>query len=300
MIDDIKEKLESNPKCNLSKKELEVLYEINGNYFNSFEEYRNLRNKYEDFSKLFGSKYIANKVNDIDENTICYIGNLSISVLKFLELYNLRYLYGDLECSNPCEYNLENLEIIYGSVSVETLNGLENLEKVLHTSSLLLLYSSDLTNIELPFARSTYLYKTKYIENVIFKDGVKYIDIPEVKSIKNVIFPNSLKYLYLDMLGSLNSLELPNNVEFLSLNSIEKFDNYILPSNLYFFSIRSLKNSNGLILPSNLDRLVLNDLKCISGLEIPSNLDVYVQDEGKEFYLASKDELRKAKVLIKE
>lgn len=299
MIDDIKEKLESNPKCNLSKKELEVLYEINGNYFNSFEEYRNLRNKYEDFSKLFGSKYIANKVNDIDENTICYIGNLNISVLKFLELYNLRYLYGDLECSNPCEYNLENLEIIYGSVTVTTLNGLENLDKVLHTSTLLL-YSNEIKNIELPLAKFMYLYSTRYMENVAFKDGVDYIDLPEVKSIKNVIFPNSLKYLYLDMLGSLNSLKLPNSIEFLSLNSIEKFDNINLPSNLYFLSISSLKDCNGLILPNNLKRLVLNNLNCISGLEISSNLEVYVPDEGKEFGLVSNDELIKAKVLIKQ
>lgn len=298
MIDDIKEKLKSNPKCNLSRKELEVLYEINDNYFNLLEKYRNVRDIYSDFSKLLGSKYVANKINDIGENTICYIGNLDISVLNFLELYNLRYLYGDLECSNPYEYNLENLEIIYGSVSVESLNGLENLEKILHTSTLLL-YSSELKNIEIPFANYTYLYKTKYIENVVFKDEVKYIDIPEVKNIKNVIFPNSLKYLYLDMLISLDYLKLPDSIEFLSLNSIEKFDNYILPSNLYSLSIRSLKNSNGLILPNNLDRLVLNDLKCISGLEIPSNLEVYIQDEGKEFYLVSKDELRKAKVLIK-
>ena len=106
MLERLLDKIGINNKCNLSIEELRILYEIDHSLDINLDFVRRHRNNYEDFCKIFGKKYVARTSSDIDENTICYVGDLVID--KKLPTYNLRYVYGDLDCRLDNVYNLEN------------------------------------------------------------------------------------------------------------------------------------------------------------------------------------------------
>ena len=76
MINDIISKLEIYSNCKLGIEELKVLYEIDTTIYNDLSQYRDKRNNYEDFCRIFDKKYIARTPSEVNENTICYIGDL--------------------------------------------------------------------------------------------------------------------------------------------------------------------------------------------------------------------------------
>ena len=95
MIKKIQDKLLDNSNCRLSIEELFLLYSLNCNCIDELIEYRFKRDKYEDFCIMFGRDTVARNPYDINENTICYIGDLIID--KELPTYNLKYIYGKLD-----------------------------------------------------------------------------------------------------------------------------------------------------------------------------------------------------------
>jgi len=128
MLSELKEKLYFNPRCDLTISEFRILYELDFALYDNLNEYRDERNNYEDFSKLFGSKSIASNEEEITEDTICYIGDLIID--KKLPTYNLRYVYGNITYKLSKIYNLENLEIIYKDAYFKFCDLYENLNNL--------------------------------------------------------------------------------------------------------------------------------------------------------------------------
>ena len=128
MLEEIKRKIINNNDCDLSIEELKILYEIDTTLYSDISEYREKRNNYEDFCKMFGSLHVAHSPQEINIDTIAYIGNLYVE--EELPTYNLRYIYGNLYYDLDKIYNLENLELIFGNglfVNLKNSKGLENL-----------------------------------------------------------------------------------------------------------------------------------------------------------------------------
>ena len=125
MYETIINKLNNDIECELFIDELKYIYEDN---IKEFESIRILRNNYNDLCKLFGKKHVACTLEEINQDTICYIGDLVID--SKLPIYNLRYIYGSLQYKLNDMINLENLEIVVGNVyfgSMYNVEGLENL-----------------------------------------------------------------------------------------------------------------------------------------------------------------------------
>ena len=125
-------KLDIDINCELSVEELKLLYSIDYDIDYELFEYIDKRdNYYEDFCKIFGKEHVASTPSSITENTIAYIGDLSI--YKKLPTYNLKYIYGDLDYRLDKVYNLENLKLIIQDADFKYLKsaeGLENLEYI--------------------------------------------------------------------------------------------------------------------------------------------------------------------------
>lgn len=119
MIEDVLNKLDNDRYADLSVEELRVLYEIDESCDKKLSDYIGTRDNYNDFCKMFGRKHIACSFDEINLNTIAYIGNLFID--RRLPTHNLKYVLGSLIGKNRIA-NLENLEIVYGYLFVSDIN----------------------------------------------------------------------------------------------------------------------------------------------------------------------------------
>lgn len=215
MLDEIKKKLNDDINCRLDIRELKILYEIDDKLLENIDEYRNLRNNYEDLCTLFGKEHIATSINDINENTICFVGNLEIN--KELPTYNLRYIYGSLNYNLFEVTNLENLEIIYGSASFLPLmnyEGLENLKIVTDSLFFSILESIDLSTIDyVKYLNTGTFSMTIDTSTVSFPKIVEQLYIPFVNNVKNVRLPQGLKCINVLTLDSIRGLRLSSSTK---------------------------------------------------------------------------------------
>ena len=258
MLERLLDKIGINNKCNLSVEELRILYEIDYSLDINIDFVRRHRNNYEDFCKIFGKKYVARTSSDIDENTICYVGDLVID--KKLPTYNLRYVYGDLDCRLYNVYNLENLEKVYGQVLGFKEDDMVNLEGRFIKKFLI-----DLKKIDADTANDI-MEINKYINSVTIyckhSEMLKYIKLPDklyqlklfyLDSIEGLVFPKSLKQLYLssDNLNiitfedSLKKAVLPNDLSYIYLEGPISLKDVILPDSLKMLIITHSDNLAG-------------------------------------------------------
>ena len=131
MLEKIKTKLDRDINCDLNIEELKLLYFMDNDEYENLDYYHKNRNNYKDFCKIFGKDFVAQSIDEINENTIAYVGNLKIDYP--LPTYNLKYIYGNLDYRLDKVYNLENLEVIYSDAyfpKLEKAEGLENLRIV--------------------------------------------------------------------------------------------------------------------------------------------------------------------------
>ena len=233
MFEEIKYKIYNDIDTDLNVDELKVLYGIDNVYSNANKELIIYRRKdiYLDFCKIFGKSHVARTTSSITEDTIAYIGDLTIE--KKLPTYNLKYIYGSLNYRLDKIYNLENLEVIYRNANLRYIKCAEGLE------NLKLVGLIDCTNLE----NSEGLENLKYIQGV----GL----FPKLKIAKGLI---SLK----EILGGANftSLEYANGLENLEIINYGSAD------------FPNLKNSESLI---NLKYIRysawFNNIKSAKGLE---------------------------------
>ena len=155
MKEELIKKLNENINCDLSIEEIKLLYGIDYEYDGDFMGYQRDRdNHFNDLSKIFDKKYITEDINDINENTICFFGDLTID--DNIPTYNLKYVYGEIYIDYKYS-NLDNLEKVYGDISI--YNADNNLDRLsnLNRQKVLLLYEEldDLGDI----------YDIKYTEN---------------------------------------------------------------------------------------------------------------------------------------
>ena len=225
MYEAIINKLNNNIECELSINELKYIYEDN---FKEFESIRNLRNNYNDLCKLFGKKHVACTLEEINHDTICYVGNLYID--KKLPTYNLKYIYGDLDYRLSEVYNLENLEIIVGNAyfpSIYDVDGLENLSIIVGDGIF-----KYLDNVE-GLISLTRVYRDldlNYIKNSNGLNNLKFIG-------HNAHFVNLTETICLD-----NLEKIGGNAYFCSLESakgLEKLKK--IRGNAYFESLKSIE-----------------------------------------------------------
>ena len=224
MFEEIIDKLKNNINSELSIKELRDLYEIDSLTNIEFSLYRNRRNNYNDLCKIFGKEFVARTSSEIDENTICYVGNLCIGEL--LPTYNLKYIYGYLSYNLNRFYNLDNLEIVYDSFSannIETNERLDNLTRV---------YGIEINDIdEVVYNQSLITNKTKIligdlcISDLLNTNNIEYIignvlyDLDELYNFDNLkaimgagVFP------YIKSAKGLNNLKvIKKSADFYSL-----------------------------------------------------------------------------------
>lgn len=147
MLNYLINKLQNDINCELSDYELKILYDADYNnyaYFinmyglelgcNNYKlvyDLRNKRNKYQDLTRLFGRNHVACNKDEINIDTVCFLGNLDYD--EILPTYNLRYIYGELYYHLNKIYNLENLLFILNTAyldNLDELDGLDSLEYV--------------------------------------------------------------------------------------------------------------------------------------------------------------------------
>ena len=131
MINIIRSKLLKNLKSKLSIEELNVLYGLDCDFIDELVECRYKRDKYEDFCFIFDKNKVACTPLNINENTICYIGDLIIE--KVLPTYNLKYIGGLINFKNLLTVDdLKKLEDrIILDMYVRMKNKIKSVKKVL-------------------------------------------------------------------------------------------------------------------------------------------------------------------------
>lgn len=187
MLKEIKSKLDNNILCDLSDYELKLLYSIDYDIDYQLYEYIVRRvNYYEDCCKVFGKEHVACTPSSITEDTICYVGDLSI--YKKLPTYNLKYIYGDLDYRLDKVYNLENLKLIIQDANLRDLisaEGLENLQYAYESANFKSLISAKgLENLEFIVfdACFSFLTNVKHLENLKYIGG-RIFASPEIKKV---------------------------------------------------------------------------------------------------------------------
>ena len=216
MIDDIIKKLEIDSNCELSVEELKTLYEIDTTIYMDLNSYTEKRNNYEDFCKIFGKKCVARTSKDVNENTICYIGDL---LLEYnMPTYNLRYVYGSIDCWFDEIKNLENLEVVYENVDFDYLKdykNLDNLRKVGKKFSLNYVEKGDFYSLE--YVNTLLLVGVECAKDIIMPEYVNILWLPLLNTNKGLVLPKVLKQLYILDEKILDNLELPESLELIQL-----------------------------------------------------------------------------------
>lgn len=272
MITQIKYKLECNVLCDLSIQELKILYGIDCAINKELIKYIEKRDNYKDFVTMFCSNKVATKLDEINENTVALVGDY-ITIDEILPTYNLKYL-----CCNLVRYelntiyNLENLEIVYGSIllnSIEKYMGLENLEIVTNVL--------DLQNLE----GENDLSNLKYVH---------YLDA--TGTYDSTTLPINMDSLCLSMEHA-NNLSLKNDLLELQLPNIKNLKGVHIPSSLKILDLSSVESLDDLILPKELKTLYIKDIKLLRGCELSDNISVFVNTR-----LLSEDELNKVATIV--
>lgn len=212
MIEEIKQKLDSDINYNLSREELKILYGIDCPFIKDLNIYRWKRNRCIDFNKMFDEKYIVNNKNEINENTICYTGN-ELEINEILPTYNLKYICGYLLYRLNDIYNLENLEIVYSDIhfsNIKEFNESDNLRGVFGN---LLFYNCtkiDLSSVEYIHGLSTGPL-LKDANNISFPLYVDNLWLPYLKNSNDLILPKYLENLYISKLSFIRGIDINPN-----------------------------------------------------------------------------------------
>ena len=264
MYETIINKLNNDIECELFIDELKYIYEDN---IKEFESIRIFRNNYNDLCKLFGKKHVACTLEEINQDTICYIGDLVID--SKLPIYNLRYIYGSLQYKLNDIINLENLEIVAGYLNINNSNNYDELCNLKYVSSLKISNINNISSLNY-FIKSLDLItildlkftSENIVNNLDISDNIKILVLENIESIKEVSLPNSL--IELQLLSSYHRFTVKETV--LKVNNL---------SNLQELKVGASVNISRLQLPSNLKKLHLSSILSIDNSILPDKLKVY-------------------------
>jgi len=306
MLEEIVRKLSLNIECELSIDELIILYSIDNNYMEYFNELITQRYDlwYEDFCGIFGKDKVALEIEEINENTICYIGTLVVE--EKLPTYNLRYIFGNFYYRLDNISNFENLEVVYGIVGIcfwiNSLDGLENLRIVNELKipkynlefNLDYVYKLVINNCDYldMFSPKLIRINTIGIDDLKLKEGIEKVVI-DAKYVSNLIIPGSVKRVEMGHLVSYNNLILNEGIEELNLVLIRNIDNLKLPDSIEVLNLNNIKSLKNVTLPKNLKILSVGDITALRGITLYD--DIIVKERLKTI---SKYELNKVAHLI--
>lgn len=312
MIEDIKSKLDSDMKCELSVEELKILYSINNNYMEEMIDYMHSRIvecKYVDFIKLFGKEKIAYNISEITENTIAYIGQLIIN--EPLPTYNLKYITGDLLYNLNEIIKLENLEVVYKSADFLKVKGIDGIENLRIASTLQLnnaeceilpefefikhlkLRNGSNLNLKNCNVKGLTIIDSKHIDNLLLNEGLEIIDLKLVETIKDLILPSSLVRADMGHLISYYNLVLNDGLKELNLYNIKNIDGLVLPDSIEILYLNNIESLRNVTLPKNLRYLTIGDLSALKGCTLYDDISVRIK-----FKIQKKKQLAKVAQLI--
>ena len=132
MKEELINKLDKDINCDLSDKEIELLYDD----IELFKKIRYNRDTYEDLCRIYDPKLIARTTDEINENTNIFDGDLII--YDNIPTYNLKYIYGNLSINGDMvlknNINLENLMRVFGNIETSPWNvkSIKNTEKYIN------------------------------------------------------------------------------------------------------------------------------------------------------------------------
>ena len=212
MIEDVLNKVSKDLNCNLDIEELRILYELDFlcEELRMYRDNRSDKVHYNDLCKLFGTSHVACNPNEINENTIAYLG--SLFVMDKVPTYNLKYIYGTLLYGNKELYNLENLEIVYIDAMINFIDkyeGLDNLKMVGNFLELNYIQEGDLSNVE--YVKRLGLANVESLKNIKFPSNVERIYFKRLLSSEYFNIPNKLKYISIPR--EIYPMKLPDNIE---------------------------------------------------------------------------------------
>ena len=300
-------------KEELTKEELTFLYEINDKIYGfgygkdpRIKEIKNERNnKRKDLLNIFNceERQIALNQDEINEDTIYYDGDLSLSYLTSAKGLKLPQNIGG-------SLNLRSLTSAEGLVLPQRVGGDLYLSHLTSAKGLVLpqsigesLYLNSLTRAEglvLPqsIGHSLYLNSLTSAEGLVLPqsiggslsldsltsaEGLKLpqsisgdLDLNSLTSAKGLVLPQRVSgYLDLSSLTSAEGLKLPQNIGgSLNLRSLTSAEGLVLPQNIGgSLYLRSLTSAKGLVLPQRVSgNLDLGNLTSAEGLKLPQSI----------------------------
>ena len=235
MLQEIYDRNRNNINSELSIEELKLIYidcfDLDDHDYYISTLIRENRDNYLDLQKLFGKEHVARNLNELNEDTICYVDNLII--INKLPTYNLKYIYGNLTYVPFDEiYNIENLEIIYGDANFDNIynaNGLENLRIIEGDAYLIFLNNAE------DFISLTKVYGDINLPNLESSKGLDSLEFVG----SDAILPRLMEANHLTNLTRLNGNLLLNCITdskgLEKLEYVEKkayFNNLLDPSGL--------------------------------------------------------------------
>ncbi len=264
MLEELINKLAKDIRCELTIEEIKMLYGMDNEFNDTFIHCLIHRNAYDDLLKIFKKNQIAQTREEITENTIVFLGGLVID--KVLPTYNLKYIYGELLYTLDEIYNLENLELIVGDLTIPNVKeyvGLENICNVLGVIEL----SEKNNNLDF---------------SVI--DFEADFELTNYDDKSNIVFPKSIKSMEINTLDVKRTSNLPDSLQYLTINNVKNISGFKCPRNLKYLKIilydlykreklASILNTYGEFMGISPDELDIDNPKIISDLKLNDNLE---------------------------
>ena len=264
MLEELIKKMKKDIRCELTIEEIKLLYGIDNEFNDTFIHCLIYRNAYNDLLKIFKKNQIAQTREEITENTIVFLGGLVID--KVLPTYNLKYIYGELLYTLDEIYNLENLELVVGDLTIPNIKeyvGLDNLSNVSGTIEL----SEKNNNLD--------------FSNIDFVPNFKLSNYDDKN---NIVFPEYVKSIEINSLDVKNKTNLPDNLKHLTINNVKNLSGFKCPSNLKYLNIilydlykrerfASILNTYGEFMGISPDELDIDNPKIIKDLKLNDNLE---------------------------
>ncbi|MBQ9854481.1 MAG: hypothetical protein IJO57_05570 [Bacilli bacterium] len=277
----------------LTASELRFLYEIDKEIIGfgykkdpRIDEIISSRNKRKDYATIFSCKEDEIAFNEeeleTNNNIICFIGDLDLSLYSVLPFKLPKEIHGNLYLDSlTSAEGLKLPEKITGDLNLRRLRSAEGLvfPKEIHGD----LYLSGLTSAEglkLPEKMNGELYLnglTSAEGLILPKEIHGSLDLGGLTSTTGLVLPKEIHGdLYLDSLTSAEGLKLPEKMNgALNLKGLTSAKGLVLPKEIHgYLNLRGLTSTEGLELPKVIHGFLdLDSLTSIEGLILPQNFE---------------------------
>ena len=297
MVELIYKKAKEN--ISLDEEELRFIYQVDSPIYSfgyidnpKIHEILSTRNYKDDLSKIFNldKKYIKDNVNEVNDDTVIFIGELNIDEIEETsKLNSIKYVFGNIN-SRRKKVDFEELELVVGSLNLPNTKSFSarKLKRINEYCNLMYLNdASDLVSLEYigKDAAFSSLYESYGLDNLKYVMGdLDFSELVDARNLTSLVEINGEANFYsLGSSSGLNNLKYINGrAIFSSLNSASSLTSLtFINGSAHFEKLISscgLKNLEYICDSAYFNRLIypiFPSLKNIYGSGIFPNIETY-------------------------